>query len=77
MNTTKTTRNKQQKNTRPQQTTTTKKNQQQGTLYNLNGVLSGNLAIVGGTAAFKGLRGTEVMSYNTGSNTGTAKFFVS
>jgi hypothetical protein len=51
--------------------------QTQGTLYDLNGVLSGDLAITGGTGAFKGLRGNEQLSYNTATNTGTAKFFVS
>lgn len=42
-----------------------------------NGVLAGSTAIVGGTGTFKGLRGTELTSFDTAAGTGTTKFFLS
>lgn len=48
----------------------------QGTLYERDGALSGSVAIVGGTGAFKGLRGSEQLAYDPAAKTGTVKFSV-
>jgi hypothetical protein len=60
----------------PKKTLEKNKPTKQGTLYERDGALSGDLAIVGGTGAFKGLRGSEKLAYDTNSKTGTVKFSV-
>lgn len=49
----------------------------QGTLFLRNGVFSGNVAVIGGTAEFKSVRGVEVTTFDTSTGTGTTKFFLS